>query len=328
MIAVTGANGLLGSFIVRKLIEQKLPFVAIKRKASDTSLLRDVNNLITWKDAEVTDEVALQEVFDGVTTVIHAAAIVSFNPRMAKQVMHVNVQGTHHVVNACLTKGIKRLLHVSSVAALGRQKDQRVIQENNMWVNSPLNSVYGESKYQAELEVFRGQEEGLSTVVINPSVILAPADWERSSAQIFKYVWNERPFYTDGFINCVDVRDVVEIIFRLLNAPVEAQRFVVNAGNLSFEQLFTHIANEFDCKPPSVKLSKTLLKVAARVEAVRTLFTNSEPLITRETARLSGTEFFYDNNKIKQLLGFQFQPIETTINWCCQQYLTKMRTEN
>lgn len=328
MIAVTGANGLLGSFIVRKLIEQKASFVALKRKSSDVSLLQEVNHLITWRDAEVTDEIALQEALVGVTTVIHAAAIVSFNPRRYKQVMNVNVQGTCNVVNVCLANGVKRLLHISSVAALGRQKDQHVVQENNMWVNSPLNSIYGESKYLAELEVFRGQEEGLSTVIINPSVILAPADWEKSSAKVFKYVWDEKSFYTDGFINVVDVRDVADIVFQLLDKPIEAQRFVVNAGNISFKQFFGLIAKEFECKPPSINLGKALLKIVAQLESVRTWFTGSEPLITRDTARLSGTQFFYDNQKVKQLLGFQFQPIEKTVHWCCQQYLTKMRTKN
>lgn len=328
MIAVTGANGLLGSFIVRKLLQQQIQFVALKRKGSDITLLQDVASLITWRDADVTDEVAVAEAFEGVSAVIHAAAIVSFNPRKAKQVMLVNVEGTRNVVNACLAKGINRLMHISSVAALGRQKGQRVVNENNTWQNSPLNSVYGESKYLAELEVFRGQEEGLSTVVINPSVILAPADWDRSSAQIFKYIWQQRSFYTDGFLNYVDVRDVVEIIFMLLHAPIEAQRFVVSAGNISFKLLFDRIASEFNCNSPSIKVSKPLLKGLAQIEVVRTFFSGSEPLITADTARLAGTEFFYDNQKIKQLLGFQFQPIESTINWCCQQYLKKIHSEN
>src|SRR5690606_14468045 len=158
MIAVTGANGLLGSFIVRKLLEKKEPFVALKRAGSDTTLLDDVSSSIEWRNADVTDTVALEESLQGITTVIHTAATVSFNPRKASFVMECNVQGTRNVVNLCLAAGIKRLVHISSVAALGRQKNQWLVDETNQWVDSPLNSVYGHSKYLAELEVFRGQE--------------------------------------------------------------------------------------------------------------------------------------------------------------------------
>jgi nucleoside-diphosphate-sugar epimerase len=208
MIAITGGNGLLGSFIIRELINTNQPFVAFKRNNSDISLLRDVSEKITWRDADVLDPVSLNEALNDITHVIHAAAIVSFNPRDAKKIYNVNVLGTRNITNACLNAGVRRFVHISSVAALGRQKDQTIIDEQNKWIDNPLNSTYAESKYYAELEVFRAQEEGLSTVIINPSVILAPTDWTRSSAQLFKYVYDEKSFYIDGSLNYVDVRDV------------------------------------------------------------------------------------------------------------------------
>src|SRR5690349_14333062 len=206
MIAITGANGLLGSFIVRKLIESKKPFIAIKRTGSDVSLLKDVAHLITWKDAGVTEEDAIQEALQGCTHVIHTAAMVSFNPRLKRKIFNVNINGTRNVVNACLLNNVQRLIHISSVAALGRQKDKSDVDESNKWADSPINSTYGKSKYLAELEVFRGQEEGLSTAIVNPSLILAPADWDKSSAKLFKYVWSQRPYFTEGSMNYVDVR--------------------------------------------------------------------------------------------------------------------------
>src|SRR5690606_3677923 len=214
MIAVTGANGLLGSFVVRKLMEANVPVVAIKRANSNTSLLADLPTL-AWRTADILDPISLQEAFDGVTGVIHCAAMVSFNPRDEKKLMQVNVEGTKNVVDACLIAGINRLLHVSSVAALGRQKNQTHITESNTWIDSSYNTVYGLSKYKAELEVFRAQEEGLKTIIINPSVILSRGNWDKSSAQLFKYVWRERPFYSDGSFNYVDVRDVAQQIHQL-----------------------------------------------------------------------------------------------------------------
>jgi dihydroflavonol-4-reductase len=324
MIAVTGANGLLGSFIVRKLIHENEKFVAIKRKDSDTSLLNDVSGKITWIDADVLDPVSLSEALKNVTEVIHTAAIVSFNPRKAKYVLRINVEGTRNVVDACLGLGIKRLVHISSVAALGRQKNQKFINEKNQWVESSLNSVYAESKYLAELEIFRGQEEGLSTVVLNPSVILAPADWNKSSAQLFKYVWQGKPFYTDGFLNYVDVRDVATISYSLLKSNVQRERFIISAGNISYKNFFEQIAAKFNKKAPSIKINKRGLEIIARFEGLRTWFIGSEPLITRETARFADSEFLYNNEKIKKTLSFDFQSFDQSMTWCCQYYMTKI----
>jgi nucleoside-diphosphate-sugar epimerase len=321
MIAVTGANGLLGSFIVRKLYQEGVPFVALKRKSSDTSILKDLNEKVEWRDVDVVDAVAIHEALKDVTGVIHTAALVSFNPRKFNKLFDVNVSGTRNIVDACLALGIRRLLHISSVAALGRQKGQGIVDETNKWIDSPLNTAYGKSKYQAELEVYRGQEEGLSTVCINPSVILAPANWNNSSAQLFKYVWRERPFYVDGFMNYVDVRDVAEIVFQLFNADVENDGFIINAGSISFKSFFDIVATRFDRKAPGIKLSKSTVKIVAAFEHLRSIVTAADPLITKETARLAETKFFFDNEKVRNELNFEFQSIDSTLDWCCEYYL-------
>jgi nucleoside-diphosphate-sugar epimerase len=321
MIAVTGANGLLGSFIVRELIRTDKKFFAIARHNSDTSLLRDVSDKMTWRTADVSDAVALEEALDGATSVIHAAAMVSFNPAYANRIMDININGTRNVVDICLDKNISRLVHVSSVAALGRDASQQLIDETNKWSDNSLNSTYAESKYFAEVEVFRGHEEGLRTVVVNPSVILAPADWYKSSAQLFKYVWDERSFYIDGYLNYVDVRDVASAIVQLHDSDVNGERFILNAGSVSFEKFFNEIATRFHKKPPSVKLRKRTLKVAAFADNIRAKMLGKEPLITRETARLAGTSFHYSSKKIQNTLNFRFKSIDETLDWCCNHYL-------
>lgn len=328
MIAVTGANGLLGSFIIRQLIAEEKSFVALKRKNSDTSLLADVADKVQWRDADVLDVFSLQDAMEGVTQVIHTAAVVSFNSRRAQEVMDINVIGTRNVVNVCLDAGVKRLVHISSVAALGRQKGQTFIDENHKWVESPLNSVYAKSKYLAELEVARAQEEGLSTIIINPSVILAPADWYKSSAQLFRYVWDQRPFYLDAHLNYVDVRDVAGVAVQLIDSEIEANRFIVSAGKISFYDFFKKVARFFNKKAPSIKPPQKLLLVVAGLERIRTWFTKTEPIITSETVRLAGTEFLYNNKKVRMELDFEFQPIDTTLHWCCQYYIRQMDTKN
>jgi nucleoside-diphosphate-sugar epimerase len=328
MIAVTGANGLLGSYMVRKLCKTNTPCIAIKRKGSDTSLLNDLKEKITWREADVTDSISLQEAFAEVTGVIHTAAFVSFNPRKANTIFEINTDGTKNVVNACLVNNIKRLLHVSSVSALGRQKGQTHLTEENKWMDSSINSKYGESKYKAELEVFRGQEEGLSTVIVNPSVILGFSNWDKSSAQLFKYAWHQRPFYINGSLNYVDVRDVAEASIQLFNSSIEGERFILSAGSIPFKTFFDKVAQGFQKKGPTIKVAKSYLGVLATIESARTWLLGTEPIITPETARLADTFFQYDSQKVKNALNFKFQTIDATVDWCCEQYTSAYGIKN
>lgn len=323
MIGVTGANGLLGSFIIRKLIAENASFIAFRRKSSDVSLLSDVADRIQWREIDLLDPVAMDDALQGITAVIHAAAIVSFNPRQESAITRVNTEGTRNVVNACLANDIRALIHISSVGALGRTKGQKIIDEENKWIENASHTPYATSKYLAELEVFRGQEEGLRTVTLNPSVILAPADWEKSSARLFKYVWDEPLFYVDGSLNYVDVRDVATAAWLALNSGTENERFIVSAGVVSFKDFFDAVARRFTRRPPMIKLNRNLLKIATGFEAVSAKIRRSEPRITRDTARLAGTFFQYQNTKIKKELGLEFHSLESTLDWCSQYYTQK-----
>jgi len=323
MIGVTGANGLLGSFIVRKLIDENVPFVAYRRSGSDSSLLDDVSDKIAWREMDLLDAVGMDDALDGVTAVIHAAALVSFNPRSSETIARVNTEGTRNLVNACLANNVKRFVYVSSVAALGRVKGQTTVDENNKWIENAQHTPYALSKYLAELEVFRAQEEGLGTVILNPSVILAPADWAKSSARLFKYVWDERLFYLDGSLNYVDVRDVAAAACMLLHSGTENERFIISAGHVSFKEFFDAVARRFGKKPPMVKLNRNLLKIASATEAVRALIRRSEPAITPDTVRLAGAFFTYQNTKIKTKFPFEFHTLDSTLDWCCAYYMQK-----
>ncbi|MGC1240171.1 MAG: NAD-dependent epimerase/dehydratase family protein [Chryseosolibacter sp.] len=323
MIGVTGANGLLGSFIIRQLIDARENFVAFRRKSSDTSLLEDVKDKIVWRDLDLLDPVAMDDALQGITSIIHAAGMVSFNPRRASQIARINTEGTRNLVNACLAGNIRRFVYISSVAALGRMKGQTKIDETNKWIEDAPHTDYASSKYYAELEVFRGQEEGLRTVIVNPSVILAPADWTKSSAQLFRYVWKEHRFYIEGSLNYVDVRDAAAAILTLLKSGMENERFILSAGTLSFKGFFDAVAARFGKKPPVIKLSRNFLKIVAIGEALRARIGRAEPVITLETARLADTFFHYENRKIKKVIPFEFRTLESTLDWCCSYYMQK-----
>lgn len=316
MIAVTGANGLLGSHLLKRLSKENVPVVGIKKPDSEINHLLDLAK-IEWRNADLLDTESLTEALKGATTVIHTAAQVSFNPRQRNKIFEVNEGGTRNVVNACLHLKIDHLIHISSVAAIGRQKGFHHINEESRWVPGDLNTDYAESKYLAELEVWRGHEEGLNVSIVNPSVILAPPDQTKSSAQLFHYVMKEKLFYTEGQLNFVDVRDVVEIIWQMHSKKIYGERFIANGGHTTFQNLFSQIALRLNRRPPSVKIPSTLLSLLAMAEEMRSRITGTEPLITRQSTKLAKELFYYSNEKALHKFNFQFQSLENTLDWCC-----------
>lgn len=321
MIALTGATGLVGSFLARRLLQEQIPFVAIHRSENNYGMLEDVADQISWSVADVLNPVKLYDAFQNCDTVIHAAALVSFNPRDKNKLYDINLGGTRNVVNACIEAGVRKLIHISSVAALGRNKLSAVVDENTQWMESSLNTNYGESKYLAELEVWRGKEEGLETSIINPSVVLAPGNWDRSSAKIFKYVWTEKPFYTSGSFNYIDVRDLVEIVLKAIHGAVNGERLIANAGKITYQEFLQSAAYHFKKRAPRYKIGARLMGMIARFEQVRTFLLGGDPLITPETAKLSIAGTYFDNSKIKSLLNFDFRPLDDTLQWCGSTYL-------
>jgi dihydroflavonol-4-reductase len=326
MVAITGANGLLGSYIAMKFIAQRIPAVALKRENSDLSFVDDSLKQVEWKNCDVLDSNSLIEVFQNTETVIHCAAIVSFDPRARKKIFKTNVQGTKNVVNACLSAGVKHLIFISSVAALGRKKGSLKIDEQSQWVESDLNSDYAKSKYLSELEVYRGQEEGLNISIINPSVILAPSNPNKSSAQIFNYVQRERSFYTDGSVNYVDVRDVAEMVYKLYEAKLFGEKIISSAGHVNLKELIDLIAVRLNKKKPSIKIGAQVLQLAAWIEEMRCRVTGTEALISRQSVKMSKESFSYENKKSIDLMHMNYRSLTETLDWCCAHYLKAFST--
>lgn len=326
-ILVTGATGLTGKAIVNELIKNNHQVVALYRAGSDRSGAGFNSAPVEWREADLLDIVALKEALTDVEYVIHTAATVSFIPKHQQQMFDVNVKGTANLVNSCLEAGIRKLCHISSVAALGPANSKKQargvrieIDENNHWEDSSENSNYAKTKYLSELEVWRGIAEGLNAVIVNPSVIIGEGDWTRSSTQLFRYVYNQNLFYTEGYINYVDVRDVAEICCQLLFSDIQAERFILNSGRISYKEFFAQIAEAMNRKKPTVKVGKNLAAIIWRIEAVRTWIMGSQPLITRETARSAYRNVFFKNEKIQQNLNHSFIPLETSIRRICRSF--------
>lgn len=313
MVVITGASGLLGTILIDQFVSRNIAVKALYRRTIPVQ-----QNNVEWINADVRDVNRLTEIFRGATCVIHAAALVSFANRHKKKLTEVNVGGTANVVNACLNAEVKRLVHVSSVAALGKSPQQNLVSEESPWPGESTPSNYGLTKYLAELEVFRGEAEGLSVAVVNPSVVLTPANHQRSSGVIFQYIKNGGRFYTDGNINYVDARDVSEAIFRLYENKTLGGRYILNGGTLPWKSFFFEVATRFGTRPPSIRIPAGVTLFAASFEWLRSLIMGGDPLVTREAANLARQPASYSNSKAVNQLAMTFRDLKTTLDWCCK----------
>ena len=330
-ILITGATGLVGSAVARRCLADNHSVSALYRAGSDRSLLEDIGFKINWIEGDILDINSLETAVEGIDFVIHAAAIVSFVPRDRDVMYKVNREGTANVVNVCLKSDIQKLCYISSIAALGRPDPRKIIpgqdtilDESQRWEDSPENSEYAKSKYLAELEVWRGIAEGLNAVIVNPTLVLGEGDWSKSSTQIFKYVYKQKPFYTTGIANYVDVIDVAEVVYQLLLSDISGERFLLNGGSISYRNLFNAIADAMHKRRPSFLVGSGLSSVIWRIEKLRTWLLGTKPLITKETAQSGARRIRYDNSKIKNALRFNFQPLEKTVARVSESLMSKI----
>jgi len=317
MVLVTGASGLVGKHLIQALVQKGTPVTGLYRS---TIPVFDGAEKANWIQADILDIVALEEAMQGMQQVYHCAAIVSFDSKNTKQLDQTNIEGTANVVNACLNQGIEKLLFVSSVAALGRIRENEAINETMNWTEENSNSAYGKSKYLAEMEVWRGIGEGLNAVIVNPVIILGSGDWLKGSSAIFKSAYDEFPWYTEGKSGFVDVIDVVKAMVLLMESTINAQRFIISADNIGYREIFTLIAHAFHKKPPHKKVTKLIAEIVWRLEAVKSWFTKKTPLLTKETAKTARANVSFDNTKLlEQLPGFSYQPLSNSIERICKE---------
>lgn len=316
MILVTGGSGLLGKEVITQLVAQGKPVLAIYH----TTPLPDFNSsLVRQEQCDILDVIRLEEVMQlGVTQIYHCAAIVSFHPRRKQDLFKINIEGTANIVNAALDAGVAKIVHVSSVAALGRLRQGEPVKETMNWTPETSNSHYGQSKYLGELEVWRGVGEGLEAVVVNPSIILGAGDWNSGSAQLFKNVFEEFPWYSEGATGFVDVRDVAACMLQLMDSSISGQRFIVSAENKTYREVFNAIASAFDKKLPHKKVTPLLAKIVWRLEAIKSRFTGKAPLVTKETAATALATVSFDNSKLQEFLpDFNYRNFQETIEQTC-----------
>ena len=334
MILVTGSTGLVGTHLLLELAKKHDKIRATHRASSNLRAVYDTFALyvddpgtyydkIEWIEADVDDFDTLIQALDGVDYVYHTAAFVSFDPRERQTMIRINVGGTANLVNACLEKKVKKLCYVSSTAALGNAPSGKHITEDMIWSYSKNLSSYSVSKYQSEMEIWRGMAEGLQAVIVNPSIIIGPGDWKRSSSYLFSAVWKGMKFYTEGVTGYVDIRDVVHAMITLMDGDFISERFTLSAENLSYRQVFEMIALALDKRPPAIHATPLLISIGWRLSWLISKLTGKKRSITRDTVKSSKRKALFSNEKIRQAIGIDFIPVEQSVRDTATHFLNQ-----
>jgi len=335
MILITGGTGLIGSHLLYKLLSENetLEVRAIKRQKSSLENVKkifsyytvDIDKLfnrIEWVNADILDYYELYEVFNNVHKVYHCAGIVSYNQFQKDLIYKVNVLGTKNVVDCCLEREIEKLVHVSSIASLGIPDKGNIITEDSKLSIDEDSTIYSKCKFLGELEVWRGIEEGLNAVIVNPSVVLGPGFWENKGVGLaLKKIYKGFRFYTDGITGFVDVRDVVNIMIKLMESEIKGERFIVSEGNYSFEEILLMIIKEMGKIDIRLKANDFMLKSISIFEYIMWLLFKKTPTLTPENLKLAKQKNFYSNEKIKKVLNYNFIPINETIKFIVEKFI-------
>lgn len=337
MILVTGGTGLLGSHLLFELLKEDVKVRATKRAGSNTkgveAIFRfygdanlDKYSRIEWVDADVLDYESLQNGMRGIETVFHAAAYVSFSRKNHSTMWDINVDGTKNMLDAALESGVKLFCHVSSIASLGSGINGSATTESDQWQPDDKHSVYSLSKFRSEMEVWQAAENGLRTIIVNPSVILGPGTAQSSTTKIIKLAERDIPFFTEGMTGYVDVADVASAMVKLSKTDISNQRFIVSAQDITSRELITMMANKLNSKPPRHKAKRWMLRFASIADKVSSAIMGREPSLTSESLRAATGRSSYSSEKIIKELNFKFTPIDSTIEKSIEFYRKEVKS--
>jgi dihydroflavonol-4-reductase len=317
MILITGATGFLGSELAKQLVDKGETVRCTKRSTSVIPALLIPYSRIEWVDADMLDIFALEEALIGVKQVYHCAAWVSLKQADKEPMINTNVQGTGNLVNLCLDRDIK-LVHVSSIAAIGQAKPGELITENHHLDVSTEYDGYAISKLESEMEVWRGIAEGLTAVIVNPSLIIGANAGIWGSGQLFETVRKGLKFYTEGTAGFVDVEDVAKCMIALMESDITGQRYIISAENRDYKRLTAEIAKGFNVPPPSTLAKPWMMELAWRSAAIAGYITRSRPALDKIAAKSSTQIRDFDNSKIKTVVDIEFKPISRSITEICE----------
>ena len=331
MNLVTGATGIVGSHVLLALLRANSPVIACKQKNSDILKVKQLFSYydpdyvelfekIKWIDMDICDLFSIEDALESIETVYHCAGYVSLNRHHQKRLMEVNHEGTRIMVNACLRQKIKAFCYVSSIATINNLDYKEVLNEDVFWKTSGNESAYAISKYNAEREVWRGIEEGLNAVIVNPGMVLSSGFWEQSSSMLFNNYYKGNRFYTLGTTGYVAATDVAEIMLKLVENNKFGNRYILVAENFTFKEIIEKINKNFNNPLPKIKATPFMLNIAWILDSLKSFILGRKSALTKSIIIASANRQLYSNKKIKMALGFTFSDITKTIEDICLNY--------
>ncbi|MDR2121605.1 MAG: NAD-dependent epimerase/dehydratase family protein [Flavobacteriaceae bacterium] len=336
MILVTGGTGLVGSYVLLQLTRKKRQVRALIRGNSPKKEVYDLFRLyepreyqrlydsIQWTEGDILDIFSLEQAFAGISQVYHIAGKVSFEEREARQLYKINVEGTKNIVNISIEKAIEKFCFISSIATLDLQLNQSVITEKSEWNFKAVHSSYAYSKYGAEMEVWRGSQEGLKVVVVHPGVVLGSGNWERSSGLLYDLTVRNRAFYPSGTTGYVDAEDVAEICTRLMDDDsIVNERYILISENVSYERTIQFLRKIFN-KAPAKKIPDSWLE---KIAFLSRIFPVNRKISKAVTYTLKGKSE-YSGDKVKEVLEYTFIPVEESLKFHANNYLRYKQIKN
>lgn len=330
MILVTGGTGLVGAHLLVALTKTEAVVRATRRADSDLKKVAQVFSYysddytkqfqkIEWVVADINDIPALELAFEGITQVYHCAALISFNPKDYSKLLKINAEGTANMVNLCLAFKIKKLVYVSSIATTGKELHSDIVNEESEWTNKDAN-VYALTKYEAEMEVWRGSQEGLPVVIFNPGVILGPGFWNSGSGLFFKSAAKEYSYYPPGGTGFITVNDVVKLLILGMNSTIDKERFIAISENKTYKEILHAICENLKIASPTKELKLWQLQLLRRLDWIRSVLTSKQRKITGNTVKSLSENKVYDNKKLVETFNYEFQALDKTIAFSCRKF--------
>jgi nucleoside-diphosphate-sugar epimerase len=330
-ILVTGGTGMVGAHLLHKLSGKGYNiFTTYRDKQSIlkaekifsfyTDKYKDISDSINWIECDLTDRNMLKKLFSEVDCVINCAAVISFSPGDEKSVISSNIDIASSVVDSCLESDVKRLIHLSSIASLGDTENGEEHTEENIWKSSKNKSAYSISKFESEMEVWRGIYQGLNAIILNPSIIIGPGDWDSGSPSIIKQIDKGLPFYTNAYNGYTSVYHVTDAIYSALKGTEEGKRYIVSSDNLSYKDLIYTICNTLKRKAPGKLIKRWLFKPITFIGEVfnRIGIRNK---FNKQLEKSIFNSYFYNGTLITKELDFRYSDLKKDITTIVNIYL-------
>ena len=320
LVLLTGATGLLGTFVLRDLLKNHLRIRATYRNAD--KILSEFKNHpdIDWFKCDMVDSDTLYEATENCHTVIHTASLIKFEKSSDKNIFFTNVEGTSKLINAALFNKVTKFIYISSVTAFPAISGNHLVDEKDNWNIEPYPSYYAWSKFLAQKEIYRGEVEGLSTLILNPSSILGPGNWFEGPSLFFSETAKGNYFYPKGSGGFIDVRDLSDIITKGVLLDAFKGQFIASAWNENYRQLQNLIAKKFNKKAPSFPLEFPMSELAILFDYLQSTLFKQQRKVTRDSIRIANLKVLYNNELLTNFLNYQFRSKEETIEWVCSKY--------